>query len=191
MFNVFLRTNFFFDISRSSRRQDKALKVLHGFTDKVIQTRREEIVKKKNENSDEKLNDDGIKKKMAFLDVLLLPSPDGRQLTNMDIREEVDTFMFEGHDTTTSALSFLFYNIGKYPEVQRKLFEEIRSVLGDDKTKTVGLKELNEFHYMELVIKETLRLYPSVPIIGRSINDDIVISKFNLLILCATKNYYF
>lgn len=179
MFNVFLRMNFFFDISRSSRRQDKALKVLHGFTDKVIQTRREEILKTKNKNSDEKQNDDGIKKKIAFLDVLLLPSADGRQLTNMDIREEVDTFMFEGHDTTTSALSFLFYNIAKYPEVQRKLFEEIRSVLGDDKTKSVGLKELNEFHYMELVIKETLRLYPSVPIIGRSINDDIVISMFS------------
>lgn len=178
MFNVFLRTNFFFDISRSSRIQDKALKVLHGFTDKVIQTRRAEIVKNKNENFEENQNDDGIKKKMAFLDVLLLPSTDGRQLTNMDVREEVDTFMFEGHDTTTSALSFLFYNIAKYPEVQKKLFQEIRDVLGDDKTKPVGLKELNEFHYMELVIKETLRLYPSVPIIGRGIKDDIVISMF-------------
>lgn len=61
--------------------------------------------------------------------------------------------------------------------MQRKCFEEIRRVIGDKKEKRVTLQELNSLHYMELVIKETLRLFPSVPLIGRLLTEETVISK--------------
>lgn len=178
MFNVFLRTPFFFNLSSSARKQEAALKILHGFTDRVIVARRNELIKKTELNGSSvegETNDLGIKKKMALLDVLLQSNIDGKPLSNMDIREEVDTFMFEGHDTTTSGITLLFYNIAKHPEIQKKLFEEIKNVIGDDKTKPVGLKELNELHYLDLVIKESMRLFPPVPIFGRGIKEDIVI----------------
>ena len=55
---------------------------------------------------------------MAFLDLLLqVRLQDGSKLTNSDIREEVDTFMFEGHDTTTCSLAWTLFLIGHYPEV--------------------------------------------------------------------------
>ena len=58
------------------------------------------------------------RKKMAFLDLLLqVKLSDGSGLTNSDIREEVDTFMFEGHDTTTCSLAWTLFLIGHYPEV--------------------------------------------------------------------------
>ncbi|GBP03883.1 Cytochrome P450 4d2 [Eumeta japonica] len=50
-----------------------------------------------------------------------------------DIREEVDTFMFEGHDTTTSGIAFALYLIARHKEVQEKLVEEVKHVLGTDK----------------------------------------------------------
>lgn len=97
------RYNFFFRLSANYKKQQEALKVLHGFTDKVIIKRREELMRKTMENNNESesnkyVNEEeefGIKKKMAFLDVLLQSTVDGLPLTNMDIREEVDTFMFE------------------------------------------------------------------------------------------------
>lgn len=143
-------------------KQKKCLKVLHDFTDSVIVARRNELVSKSNQNGDQP-----SKRKLALLDVLLHSTIDGQPLSNMDIREEVDTFMFEGHDTTTSAIAFCLFELSRNPEVQRKACEEIKNVIGDDVNKAITLKDLNDLHYLELVIKETLRLFPSVPMYGK------------------------
>jgi cytochrome P450 len=54
-------------------------------------------------------------------------------LTSKDIQDEVDTFMFEGHDTTTSATAWACHLIGSSPVVQKKLHEEIDSIFGKTK----------------------------------------------------------
>lgn len=113
------------------------------------------------------------KKRMAFLDVLLQSTINGAPLSNEDIREEVDTFMFEGHDTTTSGIAFALYLIARHREVQNKLVEEIKHVLGTDKCKPVTQRDLQDLKYLDMIIKETLRLYPSVPVIGRETTEDI------------------
>ncbi|XP_053671197.1 uncharacterized protein LOC128721466 [Anopheles nili] len=179
LFNFLIRYEFFYRFSSNRRMQQQALKVLHGYTDSVIKNRREEL----NRNAasekaavDINENDIGIKKRMAFLDMLLQSTVDGQPLTDLEIREEVDTFMFEGHDTTTSAISFLLQNLAKHPEIQQKAFEEVRNIIGDDRTRPVTLTMLNEMHYMDLVIKETLRLYPSVPMFGRKMLENTEIN---------------
>ena len=84
---------------------------------------------------------------------------------------------FQGHDTTTSGISFAFYNIAKYPEVQQKVFDEIVSVFGNDIKKEATISDLNDLKYLDLVIKETLRLYPSVAMFGRKALEEVEISK--------------
>ncbi|XP_058450029.1 cytochrome P450 4d1-like isoform X2 [Malaya genurostris] len=169
MYDVFSRYNFLFNMSSYRRRQDKALKILHGFTNSVIQSRRATIAQQGNKKADDPDNEVGVRKKIAFLDMLLQATIDGRPLTDLEIRQEVDTFVFEGHDTTTSAISFLLYRLSKHPDVQQKAYDEIVSVIGDDRRSPMNLTQLNELRYLELVIKETLRLYPSVPFFGRKI----------------------
>ena len=163
-----LRNDFVFKLFGYHAYQEKLLKVLHGFTDSVIVSRRSELLKKpKIENDKEKCN---------LIDILLQSTIDGKPLSNMDIREEVDTFMFAGHDTSSSAIAFCFYNIAKYPEVQKKIFEEIRSVFGDSK-EPMTVKDFNDLYYLDMVIKETMRLFPPVPFIGRKVKEDTEISK--------------
>lgn len=116
------------------------------------------------------------KQKLALIDILLKSTIDGKPLSNLDIREEVDTFMFAGHDTTTSGISFCLYNIAKYPDVQRNSFDEIRNVMGDDALKEISFDDLQRLNYLDRVIKESLRLFPPVPVIGRKINEQVVIS---------------
>lgn len=57
-------------------------------------------------------------KRRAFLDLLLLAVKDGAELSEEDIRSEVDTFMFEGHDTTASALVWFLYCMATHPHIQ-------------------------------------------------------------------------
>lgn len=75
------------------KQQTNALKVLHGFTDSVIQERRQKLVAQ--ENKSEVKTDDETQNHKTFLDILLHGHIDGKPLSNLDIREEVDTFMFE------------------------------------------------------------------------------------------------
>lgn len=158
------------------KRQIETIRKMHDFTENVIQKRRDALEKEIAEGNSfakEKNDEDiGITKKMALLDVLLQSTIDGKPLSNEDIREEVDTFMFEGHDTTTSAMSFTLFLVSRHPEVQTKAFEEIRDVLGLDTTKPITLHDLNNLKYLECVIKEGLRLYPPVPLIGRRFQED-------------------
>lgn len=85
-------------------------------------------------------------------------------------------FLYQGHDTTTSGITFCLYNIARSPEVQKKCFEEIVEIYGKDTKAPTTLTELNRLSYLDLVIKETLRLFPSVPWIGRLAQSDIHLS---------------
>lgn len=92
VFSFFHRVDLFFQFTRSYKEQTNALKILHGFTDKVISERRKKLLKDKaNRNN----NDDNSKTKNTLLDILLQSTINGKPLTDLDIREEVDTFMVE------------------------------------------------------------------------------------------------
>ena len=101
------------------------------------------------------------RKHLDFLDILLTAKDEeGNGLTDLEIRNEADTFMFEGHDTTTSGMSWTLYCLTKHPEHQEKVREEVRSVLmGREWLESDDLKELK---YTQWCIKEAMRLYPPV-----------------------------
>ncbi|XP_013116588.2 probable cytochrome P450 4d14 [Stomoxys calcitrans] len=175
----FDRFDWYFRIvsNKSYRHMNKCLKVMHDFTDKVIEERRDALQKSIEEGTYQPgtnaTNEFGIKKRLAFLDVLLQSTVDGQALSNEDIREEVDTFMFEGHDTTTSGISHTLYLLARHPEVQKKVLQEIHEVIGKDKETAITMQQLQELKYLDCVVKESLRLYPPVPIIGRLTEQDI------------------
>lgn len=179
------RIDFLFNFSSNKRAQDKCAKTMHEFTTKIIQDRRATLSQEKEPLNLEDLDDDdvGLKKKMCLLDVLLRSTVNGKPLTNADIQEEVDTFTFAGHDTTTNTICFTLFTISKFPEVQRKLNEEIDQVIGSGE---VTFQVINELKYLDLVIKETMRLYPPVPIIARRLFEEV---EFEDFVAPANANY--
>ncbi|XP_063696604.1 cytochrome P450 4d1-like isoform X2 [Culicoides brevitarsis] len=157
-------------LTPKARRGRQLIKILHGFTNKVITDRRQQLKENGillNNNSEDIDEIYGKKAKLSFLDMLLNATIDGKPLTNDDIREEVDTFMFEGHDTTTSAMTFIVYRLALNPDVQERAFNELQSLLGTDPDTPCSYNDLQEMKYLEMVIKEALRMHPSVPLIGR------------------------
>jgi cytochrome P450 len=83
---------------------------------------------------------------------------DGTGLSDEEIRDQLMTLMFAGHDTSTSTVSFLFYELARHPEALAKLRGELEDVLGGAAPTPAQLA--NELPYLDMVVDEVLRLYP-------------------------------
>nr|CAD7427360.1 unnamed protein product [Timema monikensis] len=119
------------------------------------------------------------KKRLAFLDLLIALSEKDGSLSDADIREEVDTFMFEGHDTVSTAITWALYLIGIHKDIQDKLVEELDDIFhGSDRPAT--WTDLNNMKYMEMTIKEALRIYPSVPVFARETTSIVQLEKYTI-----------
>ncbi|KAJ7332759.1 hypothetical protein JRQ81_014939 [Phrynocephalus forsythii] len=152
------QSNLIYWLSSQGRRFRKACNVAHCHTDRVIRERQKSL----------KDNKEGIlkKKHLDFLDILLLAKDEkGCPLPHEDIRAEVDTFLAAGHDTVTSAISWLFYCLAQSPEHQQKCREEIKELLGD--RDTITWDDLKKMTYATMCIKEALRMYPSISLMLR------------------------
>lgn len=168
-----------YDMLPAGKNSKECLKNLHGFTQSVIMERQMDLGSSF-ENEEAKGTptiEDFLRvtkrKRVAFLDMLLLYQRTAN-LTDEDIREEVDTFMFEGHDTTAAAANWGMHLIGSHQEVQQKIHKELDEVFGGS-SRSITDEDLKKLKYLECVIKETLRLFPSVPMFGRELKEDFSI----------------
>ncbi|MEH2294095.1 cytochrome P450 [Nostoc sp.] len=84
---------------------------------------------------------------------------DGSQMSDKQLRDEIATLIFAGHETSANTLAWTWMLLSQYPEVQTKLQQELKEVLGD---RSLTVADLPALHYTNMVIKETMRLYPVV-----------------------------
>ncbi|XP_067154090.1 cytochrome P450 4V2 isoform X1 [Apteryx mantelli] len=167
---------------KEGREHERNLKILHSFTDTVIAEKAAELENAKQGKCDADGNCEGSgpKKRKAFLDMLLSATDDeGNKLSYRDIREEVDTFMFEGHDTTAAAMNWVLYLLGHNPEAQKKVHRELDEVFGTSE-RPVTMEDLKKLRYLECVVKEALRLFPSVPLFARTLREDCYIKGYRI-----------
>ncbi|EJY58076.1 AAEL014019-PB [Aedes aegypti] len=170
--NPLLFEDWIYKITGYQAKFDKILRPIHAFINSIIRQRREtfhETMKNVDTPSEENIYTN-IKQRYAMLDSLLL-AESKQQIDAEGIREEVDTFTFEGHDTTGSAFVFTFLLIAHEQLVQQRLFEEIERMF--NLQPNPALQDYNDLKYMDRVIKESLRIYPPVPFISRLITEDV------------------
>ncbi|KAL0100480.1 hypothetical protein PUN28_019659 [Cardiocondyla obscurior] len=124
-------------------------------------------------------NDVGEKKRQAFLDLLMEAGQNGSVLTDEEVKEQVDTIMFEGHDTTAAASSFFLSVMGCHPDIQEKVIQELDEIFGDS-DRPATFQDTLEMKYLERCLMETLRMYPPVPVIARTINTDLKLGNYTI-----------
>ena len=102
-----------------------------------------------------------------LLSMLILASDesDGR-MTDRQVRDEALTLFLAGHETTATALTWTFYLLSQSPEVELKLREELAAVLGG---RAPGYEDLPQLTYTEMVLAESMRLYPPAWAVGRMV----------------------
>ncbi|XP_044938352.1 cytochrome P450 4F3 isoform X4 [Mustela putorius furo] len=170
---ILLHTDFLYYLTPDGQRFRRACRLVHNFTDAVIQERRRTLP---DQGVDDFLEAKAKTKTLDFIDVLLLTKDeDGKRLSDEDIRAEADTFMFEGHDTTASGLSWVLYNLAKHPEYQERCRQEVQELLRDREPQEIEWDDMTQLPFLTMCIKESLRLHPSVTVISRCCSQDIVL----------------
>lgn len=109
---------------------------------------------------------------------------DPEKMTDEYLRDIILNFMIAGKDTTANALSWFIYALCKNPIVQERIMQEVRQYMfsSDDTRFDVNTfvdrltdETLENMHYLHASLTETLRLYPGVPVDGRSAMEDDIL----------------
>nr|CAD7576788.1 unnamed protein product [Timema californicum] len=117
--------------------------------------------------------------KLGYLDHLVESLLSGSSvLSEEEIRGETVSTMFAGFETTAPGSSFALMLLAFHPDIQDRAFQELVDIFGYDKMQPATFEDLKEMTYLEQIINETLRLYPSIPITMRDVEEEIPIKNY-------------
>ncbi|XP_071476283.1 ultra-long-chain fatty acid omega-hydroxylase-like [Diadema antillarum] len=154
MFNPLMFYDFIFRLSSKYREWKESYSYVHNVHDRIVAERRRVYATEKEPE----------KKTMDFLDTLLLArDSNGNGLSEKEIRDEVNMFIFAGTDTTASALTWLLYTLAQHPEEQARVQEEVDTLFAGRDDDSVRYEDLKKLTYTTQCLRESMRLYVNVP----------------------------
>jgi cytochrome P450 len=101
----------------------------------------------------------------------------GQGMADVQVRDQLRTFILAGHETTAMALSWTWYLLSLHPDVDRRLRAEVAAVLGG---RTPTIQDLPQLKYTKMVIEESMRIYPPVWAASRDVIADDEIAGFHI-----------
>ncbi|XP_033745790.1 cytochrome P450 4F6-like [Pecten maximus] len=175
--NIFHFFDFIYFLSGSGRQFKKYTDYVHSVAEDIIQKRQQTL-----ENEGLPTQTNGRKSRyLDFLDILLTAKDENNVgMTPLEIRNEVDTFLFEGHDTTTSAMCWTLYSLAQHPEWQQKIQAEVDSILEGRDSDYIEWSDLGKLENLTLCIKEGLRLHSPVSFIQRNTTQPFVVEGYHI-----------
>jgi len=115
-----------------------------------------------------------------LLSMLLLATDvegDGGGMSDLQLRDETMTIFLAGHETTANALAWTLYALARNPEAERELHRELDEVLAG---RTPTPADYPRLPYTEMVLAESMRLFPPAWGIGRYTTSDVKIGDWNV-----------
>lgn len=95
----------------------------------------------------------------------------------------------KGQDTTAAAIGWCLYLIGSHPEVQDRVSEELNRIFGTS-DRPITMADILQLKYLESCIKESLRMFPSVAMYGRTLSEDAVIRELHAHFRILSRDVY-
>ncbi|KAG6465168.1 hypothetical protein O3G_MSEX014974 [Manduca sexta] len=164
----------FYKLTSSYRTFVENNEIIRDFVKKIIKSKREEHENKK--ETDITDIDEGINnhKPQTFLDTMIKTPGNENLFSDEELLEESIVLLIGATDTSATAAALIAMMLSRYPDVQDKVYNELQKVFNDS-DRPVTAKDLTQLHYLEAVIKETLRLYPPGPVTIRKVDKDVTI----------------
>ncbi|KAM3730451.1 hypothetical protein ACB098_12G089000 [Castanea mollissima] len=157
----------------------------------LVEARRRKVKQERQSKAKEDKNNDGDDEfVVSYVDKLLdleLPE-EKRKLSEDEMVCLCAEFLNGGTDTTSTALEWIMANLVKYPQIQERLFVEIKGVIGDGE-KEVKEEDLNKMPYLKAVVLEGLRRHPPAHfVLPHAVTEDVVLDGY-LIPKNATLNF--
>ncbi|XP_051167080.1 cytochrome P450 6k1-like [Leptopilina boulardi] len=125
-----------------------------------------------------------------FLDVIIQLrdnkiSPNGFELEGDNLLSQAVVFFAAGYEPSSSVMGFCLFELAKHREIQNKLRNQINNAIVKNNGK-ITYEMLTEMQYLDMILSETLRKYPTMPIIDRKATSDYKIEETGLVIKKGT-----
>ncbi|XP_063233535.1 cytochrome P450 4g15-like [Bacillus rossius redtenbacheri] len=134
------------------------------------------------EASDIDINASDIpKKRLGFLENMVSTMVENPGLLSIEeLQDQAMLVIGAGTDTTAYTVATTLMLLGLHQDVQRKVLQEQESIFGEDTSRPVTTRDLQQMVYLEQVINETMRLYPVIPAVARRVDEDISVNSYTL-----------
>lgn len=127
-------------------------------------------------------NDKSFSGEDLLTKLIKVQADDGSTMTDKQLRDEIITILIAGHETTSNALTWTYYLLSQNPQIERRVFDEIDSVLegNGEEYKQPSVADLPKLNYVEKMFREAMRLYPPVWTMGRFAQSDYKLGGYTL-----------
>lgn len=158
------RFDFTFHRTELGRYYRRARDYLISFTRTIIEERKKSLIEEVASKGMEEVF--GSRRAAPLMNVLLkhhlVDGPEEMKLSVKNVLDETQHFLIGALDTSTYTISWVLYLLAINPDHQRLVHEELDAILGDEDQTAISKDQLSSLTYLEMCIKETLRIYPTV-----------------------------
>lgn len=159
------KSDLLYSMTPDGQKSKTLIKNMHDFTGGIVRQRKKDV------ESMVATDNHGKRKLKSLLDLMLDIHLNDNSLSLQDIQFQLDNFAFAGHDTVSNAVAFVLICLANYGDIQQRVRAEINEVVGDKDVKICS-EHLAKFPYLDMVIKESLRIFPPVPFTGRYLSEN-------------------
>ncbi|XP_067203274.1 probable cytochrome P450 4aa1 isoform X2 [Linepithema humile] len=166
-----LLIDWIYRLTAAGKSEERQQKDLFDFCFKKMKEKREFL--RKNGSF---VADNETSRKMSLLEYMVEINEKNPCFTERDIIEECCTFMLAGQDSVGTGTAMTLFLLANNPKWQERCVEELNEIFSDD-NRSPTMQDLKEMKCLDMCIKESLRLYPSVPLFARTLGQDVRIGK--------------
>lgn len=167
VFNIFYHIPFIYKRSSLYRSEQDHWRAFRTVTNKVIDNANEKLlpISKVQDRTE-------LKQPCTFVEQIYKMLLNVNEFESEMVRSHIDTLVAAGNETSALTISFTILMLAMHEDLQEKVLLELKEIFKEDEEE-VTVDKLNEMKYTEMVINETLRLFPVTPFIGREVTDDL------------------
>ncbi|XP_055679589.1 probable cytochrome P450 313b1 [Lutzomyia longipalpis] len=176
--NPFLHNSALYRLTSLYRAEQKSSNIVFGMAKKIIDEAKAKWLENREELKNQGVNA-ASKKFPIFVDQIFGNNLKENEIDDKDVFDNIYTMLAAGYETSTVTSLFCILAMAMFPEYQERIFEEIKTTLPNLQD-YVEYEDLNKCEFLDRFIKETLRLFPSLPLIVRSVEKATKIGQYTI-----------